>query len=464
VVTPQNGGSDLRTRLAIYGTGFRYTGNPSQASSMTNVAANVTAQGRDAAGNQYIFTVEYAGASDPAYPGLDQVNIVLPAQLDGAGVVSLTITADTTSNTVTFQMSSLPASEITLAGLSLSTNETTGGTSIAGAVSLNGVARSGGFPVSLRSSDTTVAVPSLVTVEQGQASASFTIATSTTGTTQSATITAEAGSATFTSALQVDPSNLPQLNSFTVAPSSVQGGATFSGTVGLSELAPLGGVPVQVTSSDPVVQAPASVTVAVNSATANFTIPTSTVTAVHTVTLTATLGSTTMTQQVTVAPPVQLTLSSTSVTGGTSVIGTITLGNSAPVQGVNLSVTSSGTAFASTPGTVNIPFGQASATFTITTFTVSAAHTVTITATDGTAGSAKWWGGPPGPRGTPSSRSFFEESGACRSKSRPGGRLRTRASAPPWAGVPAPRRHCGQGKVIIGRFFCTLKDISSQTT
>jgi len=48
VVTPQNGGSDLRTRLAIYCTGLRYAGNPTQDSSITNVAANVTAFGSDA--------------------------------------------------------------------------------------------------------------------------------------------------------------------------------------------------------------------------------------------------------------------------------------------------------------------------------------------------------------------------------------------------------------------------------
>ena len=47
----------------------------------------------------------------------------------------------------------------------------------------------------------------------------------------------------------------------------------------------------------------------------------------------------------------------------------------------------------------------------------------------------------PGPRGTPSSRSFFEASGSLPpSKSRPGGRQRTRGSAPPNMQV------CGRGK------------------
>jgi uncharacterized protein (TIGR03437 family) len=389
VVTPQNSGSDLRTRLAVYCTGLRYAGNPSQDSSTTNIAANVTALGRDTAGNQYNFTVEYAGGSDPAFPGLDQVNIVLPAELDGAGVVSLTImTENNSSNTVTFQVNSLPASEIALAGLTLSSNEVSGGTSVTGTVSLNGLAKSGGFPVSLKSSDSTVTVPSMAIIPQGQVSTTFTISTPTIGSAQSTTITAQANSVTQSASLQIDPVNLPQLNLFTVTPATVQGGSSLTGNIGLSNSAALGGTSVQLASSDTVVQAPASVTVNANSTTATVTIPTTAVTSVHTVTLTATLGTTSLTQQVSVAPPIQLSLSPTSVTGGTSVTGTITLATVAPANGVNVTVASSATGVASTPGIVNIPFGQTSATFSITTVSVTAAHNVTITATDGAVGSA----------------------------------------------------------------------------
>ncbi len=390
VVTPQNGGSDLRTRLAIYGTGIRYAGNPAQDPTITNVAANVFAQGTDTAGNLYNFTVEYAGSSDPAYPGLDQVNIILPAQLDGTSLISLIVSAGgAPSNTVTFQMSSLPASDIALAGLSLSTNETIGGTSVTGTVSLNGVARSNGFPISLRSSLPTTGVPSVVTIAQGQSTGTFNISTATTATTQSATITAQAAASSFTAALQIDPSNLPQLNSFTITPATVQGGTSFNGTVQLSQLAPLGGVNVQIASSSPtVVQPPATVNVLVNSSSANFTIPTTPVTGIQTATLSATLGSNTITQQVTVAPPIQLTLNPASVLGGATVTGTITLGNAAPVQGAIVQVTSSATAFAQVVGPVTIPSGQTTGAFIINTFAVTAQQTVTITATDGTVGSA----------------------------------------------------------------------------
>ncbi len=90
----------------------------------------------------------------------------------------------------------------------------------------------------------------------------------------------------------------------------------------------------------------------------------------------------------TVAPPIQIALDDSSVTGGASVTGTLLLGTVAPTGGVNITVASSATSFASTPGIVNIPAGQATATFAITTYTVTAAHTVTITATDGALGSA----------------------------------------------------------------------------
>jgi len=391
VVTPQNGGNDLRTRLAVYCTGLRYAGNPSQNGSLTNVAANVIAQGMDSAGHQYNFAVEYAGGSDPAFPGLDQVNIVLPAQLDGAGVVSLTVTAAAeadTSNTVTFQVNSLPASELALVGLTLSAGEVPGGTSVNGTVSLNGLARTGGFPVSLRTTDLLLMLPAAVTIPAGQVSAAFPISTPTVGSVQTVTITAAAGAASFTAPLQIDPANLPQLDLFTVTPASVPGGASFTGAIGLNAPAPAGGTKVQLTSNDTVAAPPASVTVQPGASTANVTIPTAAVNAVHNVNLTATLGSTVITQPVTVVPPVQLTLNPTSVTGGTSVAATITLGTIAPAAGANISVSTNAAGIVSVPPIVNIPAGLAAASFTITTNTVSAAHTVTITATDGSVGSA----------------------------------------------------------------------------
>jgi uncharacterized protein (TIGR03437 family) len=389
VVTPENGGTDLRTRLAVYCTGLRYAGNPTQDPSITNIAANVTAQGMDAAGNPYTFTVEYAGGSDPAFPGLDQVNIILPAQLDGGGKVTLTLFAENvTSNPVTFQVNSLASGSLALTALTLSVPEILGGSDVTGTVQLNGRAGTSGFPVSIKSNDPNLILPPVVNVPSGQSSATFTITTPTTGASKTDTITAQAAGVTLNTSLQIDPSNAPKLSSFTVTAATVQGGTNFTGSVGLTASAPLGGVNVQLASSDTAAQPPASVSVPTNSTTANVTIPTTAVTSPHSVTLTATLGSTSLTQSVTVAPPIQLTLDNASVTGGTNVTATVSLGNAAPAGGANILLSSNASAVASTPLNVSIPSGENTATFTITTFGVTAAHTVTITATYPNVGSA----------------------------------------------------------------------------
>jgi uncharacterized protein (TIGR03437 family) len=388
VETAQNGASDLRTRLAVYCTGLRYAGNPAHDPAVNNVAAYVTAQGKDAAGNQYSFPVEYAGPA-PGYFGLDQANIVLPAELDAAGAVSLTLDAEgTASNVVTFLMNSLPAASIRLVALTLSSAETTGGSNLTGTLSLNGLARTGGTLVSLRSNISTMQLPSAATVAPGQASASFTISTATTFSVQYATITAQGTRGTLQTALQIDPTTQAGLNSLAVTPSTVQGGTSVNGTVGLSGTAPLSQVRVLLASDDAVVAPPAFATVQVNNQTASFTIATSAVTAVHTVNLTATLGNNTATQQVTVVPPLELVPANDSVTGGTSVIATLTLGKAAPASGAVVAVSSSAGSIAQTPATVTIASGQTTATFTITTFAVTAARTVTLRATYGAAAPA----------------------------------------------------------------------------
>ena len=81
-----------------------------------------------------------------------------------------------------------------------------------------------------------------------------------------------------------------------------------------------------------------------------------------------------------VAPPTPtaLTLSPTSVRGGSSVTGRITL---SATTGAVVSLSSSNPAVASVPSTVNVPAGSSSASFTVRTYKVRANTAVTITAT-----------------------------------------------------------------------------------
>lgn len=78
-----------------------------------------------------------------------------------------------------------------------------------------------------------------------------------------------------------------------------------------------------------------------------------------------------------------LSLSPTSVVGGQSSTGTVTLTAAAPSGGFVVNLSSSNSTVASVPTSVTVPAGQTSATFTVSTTAVSTTTTVTITATAG---------------------------------------------------------------------------------
>jgi uncharacterized protein (TIGR03437 family) len=109
VTTPENPGSDKRTRLALFATGLSSGLANATASndintggvSLVNLAESVTVEAQTTDGKVFQLAVEYAGAEGNA-AGLDQVVVVLPASLSGAGNVSLTMVAGSQrSNSVT---------------------------------------------------------------------------------------------------------------------------------------------------------------------------------------------------------------------------------------------------------------------------------------------------------------------------------------------------------------------------
>ena len=75
-----------------------------------------------------------------------------------------------------------------------------------------------------------------------------------------------------------------------------------------------------------------------------------------------------------------LTLSPSSVTGGSSSTGTVTLSAAAPSGGAVVSLSSSNTGVATVPASVTVPAGATSATFTVSTTVVMDTTTVTISA------------------------------------------------------------------------------------
>jgi subtilase family serine protease len=179
---------------------------------------------------------------------------------------------------------------------------------------------------------------------------------------------------------------LPVVSSLTVSPTSVVGGSatTVTGTVTLDKAAAATAT-VTLTSSDASATVPASVSVAAGNSTATFNVTTSTVTTSKTVTLTASFNSSSKSATLKVDPTPavlsSLSVSPTTVLGGsaTVVTGTVTLDkNALTATQVQLS---SGDTAATVPASVTVPSGSNTATFNVTTSVVNSDKTVTLTAT-----------------------------------------------------------------------------------
>ncbi len=80
-----------------------------------------------------------------------------------------------------------------------------------------------------------------------------------------------------------------------------------------------------------------------------------------------------------------LSLNPTSVAGGQSSQGTVTISGPAPAGGFSVGLSSSNTSVASVPSSVTVPEGSVSRTFTINTSSVGATTNATITASAGSA-------------------------------------------------------------------------------
>ena len=112
VRTQENPGEDKRTRLTLYGTGLRFAGERGERPQGGNVAAFVEARAYGEDAQVFDLSVEYAGPT-PNFFGLDQVNVVLPNELDGEGLVTVMVTtAGQASNTVSLEIWSIKVPQI----------------------------------------------------------------------------------------------------------------------------------------------------------------------------------------------------------------------------------------------------------------------------------------------------------------------------------------------------------------
>lgn len=178
----------------------------------------------------------------------------------------------------------------------------------------------------------------------------------------------------------------PALSAVSVSPAGVTGGNPASGSVVLSAPAPADGAVVGLASSSPAALVPSSVAVAGGATTASFAITTRSVTTATAAVLTATYAGISRSAMLTVQPvvaavPSSLALQPSRVVGGMVATGTVRLSAAAPAGGLALALSSSNPSLAAVPGSVTVAAGASSATFPVTTVSVTRNRSVTLNAT-----------------------------------------------------------------------------------
>jgi len=277
-----------------------------------------------------------------------------------------------------FEQSSVSQS---ISSLTLSPTSVTSGNSATGTVALSGPAPSGGAVVSLSSSNPSAAtVPSSVTVAAGATSATFAVTTSAVSAATPVTVSASYGGATQTATLTVNPAAVAPSITAQPASQTVTAGQTATFTAAAAGTAPLS------------YQWRKNGTAIAGANSSTYTTPPSTTSdngAQFTVVVTNAVGSVSSNAAtLTVTPPPlptvsSLTLNPTSVTGGSSSAGTVTLSGPAPSGGAVVSLSSSNPIAAMIPSSVTVAAGATSATFTVSTNPVGTSTSATISASYG---------------------------------------------------------------------------------
>ena len=163
------------------------------------------------------------------------------------------------------------ASTATLVSISIHPSIVKGGESTQATVTLSGPAPTGGFAIALASDDTAATVPAAITVAEGAASGTFSIATRVVPADVQIRISATEGGTTLAVLIRVTQPN-PLL--LTVDPVRPTGGAIATGTITLSSPAPAGGTVVRLRSEGGDALVPTTITIAGGSRRGTFTIAT----------------------------------------------------------------------------------------------------------------------------------------------------------------------------------------------
>lgn len=301
---------------------------------------------------------------------------------------TVTITATIGSNSTPLTFTVDPAS---LKGLEGFPVRKTSGTAIGGIVMLNGQAPPGGAVVSLSSSNPAVAdPPATVTVPAGVESTSVAFPTQMVTQDTPVTITATWNGVSVQATTTLAPQPVP--TSITLDPATTSSTSGSWGRVTAADPRSED-VTFSLSSSHPdVALVPGEVVVPQYAAAGAFIISTRAVSTRTLVTISVSGGGVTLNATLTLEPvattppPAKLStlsLSPSTVAGGGSSTGVVTLDQSAPSGGLVVSLSSSNTAAATVPASVTVPAGASSASFNVSTTAAASTRTSTITATGG---------------------------------------------------------------------------------
>ena len=278
-----------------------------------------------------------------------------------------------------------------LTSFTLSSSNVNGGANVTGTVTFNAPIPTSPFPatgdalVVIKSTGTALGLTPLVAVPIGQTSATFNILVQNVATTTTVDVIATYDDVAISRPLTINGSSAT-VSSLTLNVNSVSGGQGGVGHVTLAAPAPAGHVVVNLAASSPALNVPPSVTVSSGSTTGLFSWTANAVETLTNAAITASFGPSSASANVTVNPASStknhwvtgLVVNPSTVTGGSSTTGTVTLNAAAPSGGATVQL---GAWFPATvPASVVVPAGQTSATFTVSTPSVSSTTQAKVTA------------------------------------------------------------------------------------
>ena len=233
--------------------------------------------------------------------------------------------------------------------------------------------------VSLGSDSTIVSLPSSVIVPKGANSVNFNVVTSSSlYDTEVHLTTTPTSLLSYTPLLVIAPRTLTALK----APSALTSGAGGIGIVSLDIPAPETGIVVNLSSDNPTLTVPSSVTITQFRNSTDFVISSDPVSVDTKANITASYNGVTLKKAVEIQIPRTLSALQTpsALAFGTAGVGTVSLDIPAPSTGIVVTLSSDNTAL-KLPKRVTIPALKSSAEFTLTAGNVTADTTVTVSAT-----------------------------------------------------------------------------------